>query len=1028
MRIRPLLYLAVLHAMLSIPQRAFAGPEFHVPPGFTVEKAAGPPLVRYPLFATFDDRGRLFVAEGTGTNLPGEELRGKKLGRILLLEDQDGDGKFDTSKVFADGLVAPQGVLWHDGALYTASHPSLWRLEDPEGRGVATRRVELVTGFGFNGNGCDIHGPFLGPNGRLYWTDGRHGYAIKTRDGVPLEGLAARVWRCRTDGTEVERLCGGGFDNPVELAFTSEGEAIVAMDQGAGDCLLHCVEGGVYPMEHPCLKEFPKTGPLLGAVRQYSAVLPAALCGFMRYRSDAFGPEFQNRLFSTQYMLHKIVRHDLVRDGSTFRADDTDFLTSNTHDLRLTDVLEDADGSLLFVDMGAWFTYGFPGNPPPRPDALGAIYRIKRADGRKITDPWGKALGINSRSAAELAGLLDDARPMVQDQVIARLAHLADQAVRDLASVIQTRDGPRTASETARRNAVWALCRIGTPIARAALRPAVADPAAGVRLAAIQALGLLRDAGSRSALETLVKTGTLPERRTSAEALGRIGGKQAVPALLAGLPKDADPFLTHSIIYALIQIQDRESTRRALSDRDLRVQRCGLIALDQMEDGRLREDDVAPLLESADAELRRAALDVVARHTGWSRTVLAFLEKQLAKPNLAADDERTLSDLLLQNDRDPAIQAVVAAALDGAHTPTGTLSFLLRTIGQSRLEPLPANWLDALGHIVASSSSIDLRRAAVATIQSRRLTKFDKQLAELGRDEQAPADLRIASLESLAGRLGPPHAKAFALLFDHLSESTDPLLRLGAARALSVSPLTREQQIQLTAATERAGTIVLRLLLPIFAKGNDAKVGAALVSALERSPSAEALSPAELDQTLRAYPQNVRDEAQALRRKLVDLHKEKAAYLARLTAELGPLRGNADIGHELFLSQKVGCFGCHRAVGRGGTVGPDLSRIGKLRTPAELLESIVFPGRTIAPEFRAYQVATKDGRVATGLIVRETSDAIVLRTTDLAEVRVARDDLEAMTPSASSLMPEGLEKLMTRQELRDLLEFLATQQ
>src|SRR4051794_30177080 len=76
-------------------------PRFKVPEGFTVEKVAGPPLVRYPLFAAFDDRGRLYVAEGTGTNLPGEELARKKLGRILLLEDTDGDGKFDRSRVFA---------------------------------------------------------------------------------------------------------------------------------------------------------------------------------------------------------------------------------------------------------------------------------------------------------------------------------------------------------------------------------------------------------------------------------------------------------------------------------------------------------------------------------------------------------------------------------------------------------------------------------------------------------------------------------------------------------------------------------------------------------------------------------------------------------------------------------------------------------------------------------------------------------------------------------------------------------------
>ena len=194
------------------------------------------------------------------------------------------------SRVFADGLVFPQGVLRHGGAVYTASHPSLWKLEDPGDTGRATRRTEPVTGFGFNGNGRDLHGPFPGPDGRLYWTDGRHGYKVRTREGQTVEGLAARIRRCRTDGREVERLCCGGFDNPVEIAFTPDGEPIGTMDQGTGDWRLHYVEGGVYPMEHPCLTEFPRTGPLLGAVRQYTPLLLAALCGLTNYRSASPRP------------------------------------------------------------------------------------------------------------------------------------------------------------------------------------------------------------------------------------------------------------------------------------------------------------------------------------------------------------------------------------------------------------------------------------------------------------------------------------------------------------------------------------------------------------------------------------------------------------------------------------------------------------------------------------------------------------------------------------------------------------------
>ncbi len=127
------------------------------------------------------------------------------------------------------------------------------------------------------------------------------------------------------------------------------------------------------------------------------------------------------------------------------------------------------------------------------------------------------------------------------------------------------------------------------------------------------------------------------------------------------------------------------------------------------------------------------------------------------------------------------------------------------------------------------------------------------------------------------------------------------------------------------------------------------------------------------------------------------------------------------------MSQKLGCYGCHRAVGRGGTVGPDLSRIGQIRTRSELLESIVFPDLTIAPEYRSLQVAFRDGRVATGLVVRDDPESITLRMTDLSELRIARRDILELAPSATSVMPEGLEKLITRQELRDLLDFLCAQ-
>jgi putative heme-binding domain-containing protein len=999
-----------------------AAPRFRVPPGFIVEKVAGPPLVRYPLFAAFDDRGRLFVAEGTGTNLPGAELAKKKLGRILLLEDTDGDGIFDTSTVFADGLVFPQGVLWHDGAVYTASHPSFWRLEDIRGTGKADRREELLTGFKFNGNGCDIHGPFLGPDGRLYWTDGRHGYKVKTRAGQELEGLASRVWRCRTDGTDVERLCGGGFDNPVQLAFTPEGDVLGTMDQGTGDALLHYVEGAVYPMEHPCLKEFIMTGPLLGSMRNYPAALPAGLCGLTRYRSAGLGRPYQGSLFATHYVQHKLVQVVLSRDGATYRAEDRDFLTTSDHDVRLTDSLEDADGSLLFVDMGGWFTYGFPGNPLPKPEALGAIYRIRRTDAPRVVDPWGKSLKLASRAATDLIPLLDDPRPRVRDQVIAQLARRGAAPVKPLAAVVH--DAKQ--SVAARRNAVWALCRLESAEALAALRPALSDPDPSVRQAGVHVVGLQRDPRAVPVLLKLVVKEEPPLRLKAAEALGRIGSKEAVPALLASLGKGGDRFLEHSLIYALIRINDRAGTLAALADRNPRVRRAGLVALDQMKDGDLTRELVVPLLDTDDPELQQAALAVISRHEGWARDTLGLLRNWLSSNNRSPEQERSLTGALLAFSGEKNVQRLVAELFAEPKTSAPTRLLLLGVLARCRLEQLPPAWLDVIRQGIEYDDTA-VQREAVAVVKIRNLDRFDTQLADLAHKETLPADLRVAALECIAGRRKQLEPESFALLTRHLSEQTEPLLRAAAARTLGASTLDAGQLRRLAGHLAGSGTLVVRALLPAFARSGDAGVGKELAEALLRSPGAEAVSLAELEQTMRGFPAEVRALVQKLRDKLQARQQQQAAYLAGLGSELGKIKGNAEAGRSVFFAPKVGCYGCHRAAGKGGSVGPDLSQVGRFRTRSELLESIVFPSLVIAPEFRSYTITTRAGKLVTGLIVRESGEALHLRTADLAEVRLARKDVEEMTPAAVSLMPDGLEKVMSRQELGDLLEFLNQQ-
>src|SRR4051794_13382799 len=125
--------LSILHAdtpAAKTVQVALNGHVFSLPTGFTIELAAGPPLIERPITADLDEEGRLYVADSSGSNENVTIQLQKKPHRIVRLEDTDGDGRFETRQLFADQLMFPEGTLWHAGALYVSAVPSIWKLTD----------------------------------------------------------------------------------------------------------------------------------------------------------------------------------------------------------------------------------------------------------------------------------------------------------------------------------------------------------------------------------------------------------------------------------------------------------------------------------------------------------------------------------------------------------------------------------------------------------------------------------------------------------------------------------------------------------------------------------------------------------------------------------------------------------------------------------------------------------------------------------------------------------------------------------
>src|SRR5262245_31634267 len=284
------------------------------------------------------------------------------------------------------------------------------------------------------------------------------------------------------------------MDNPVDVVFTPGGERIFTttffQHPGGGrrDGLIHAIYGGIYGKDHEVIHEpvHKWTGPELMAVLTHLG--PAAPCGLTRYESQVFGKEYQDNLFACCFNMQKVTRHLLTPNGATFKTIDSDFLVSSNLDFHPTDVLEDADGSLLVLDTGGWYKLCCPTSQLVKPDVLGAIYRIRRQDAPREVDPRGRALAWNTMSAKELGGWLDDPRPAVRRRAIETLAGKGKEAISVLGAVTKT-----SPSAQRRRNAVWTACRIDSDDARGLVRIALADADETVRQAAIHASSVWRD-------------------------------------------------------------------------------------------------------------------------------------------------------------------------------------------------------------------------------------------------------------------------------------------------------------------------------------------------------------------------------------------------------------------------------------------------------------------------------------------------------------------------------------------------------
>ena len=1060
-----------------------------VPAPLNVSVWAAEPLLANPVAFCFDNQGRAYVAETFRLHAGVTDNRGhrswlnddlasrtvedrlamyrKHLGkrlasygiehdRVRMLQDTDGSGRANKSTVFADGFNNPldgigSGLVARGGTVWYTCIPDLWLLRDTNGDGKAEVKKSLHHGYGVHVSflGHDLHGLRFGPDGKLYFSIGDRGLNIKTEGRKISNPDSGAVLRCNPDGSELE-IVATGLRNPQELAFDQYGNLFTGdnnADSGDRARWVYVVEGGdsgwhigfqymrspnaLGPWNSEKLWHLPHDGqpayvvPPLAHIASGPSGLtynPGVTLLPERYKDHFFLCDFRGGSGGSGIHTFR-----LKPRGASFEVIDREqFVWS----VLATDCDFGPDGGLYLSDwVEGW------GKPNK-----GRIYKVfdpARVNSAQVAEVKKLlAEGMAKRSPAELARLLAHA-----DQRVRLEAQFALAAAKDGARVLQGVAKDR-GNQLARLHALWGLGQIAlkTDQPAEAVEAFLKDADAEVRAQAAKVLGQRRVGTAHGKAESQAWTKAAEQliplledanprvRFFAAISLGKIGRPQAHTAILKMIRdnKDNDAYLRHAAVMAMRGCFDLDALRVVAKDESPVVRLAALLTL-----RRLDSPDVARFLNDTDprlvTEAARAINDLpipealpklaaLSERRGLSESVLYRVLNAHFRLGKAANAQ-ALARVAARADVPQAVRVEAVKMLGEWANPAGRdhVVGLWRPLKARPAAVAAAALKTALGGILSGPDRVRSEGARVAATLG--IKEVGPALLALVSDRTQPASVRVETLRAL-------------------QTLKDARLRQAMELALNDSDArVRAQGRRIFAVLEPALTV--KALAPVLESGATVERQAALDILGElKVPGADALLVRWLDRLLRdAVPPEIRlDLIEAAGRRSAKAIKER---LARYEAKRpkgdkialfreGLSGGDAENGRRIFLyKSEVSCLRCHKIKGEGGDVGPDLAGIGTRQKRDYLLEAIVDPNRQIAKGYETVVLTLANGQIKTGILKSEDAKMVRLITPEGALLTIPRDEIDqrARGPSA---MPDDLTRHLSRRELRDLIEFLAS--
>ncbi|MCP4786233.1 MAG: c-type cytochrome [Fuerstiella sp.] len=979
------LIIATASADDSLPRIAATSPDqatalIRLQNGFRAELIAAEPLVTDPIAIQYDEDGLLYVVEmndypysDKSFDKSWQQQESAPLGRIRVLADDDGDGVYDSSTVFAENLSWPSGLALWKGGVYVTATPDVLYLKDTDDDGKADVRRKVFTGFRKYNVQAVMNNLKWGLDHHIYAAGSSNGGKVSNAESLTSVTLRRSDFRFDPGREEFELVAGGArfghtsdnwgnrflcnIRNPIQhVLFPSryvKRNPFLPVTTSLNDVAASGDSIAVYQISSP------EPWRIINAARQaadtvnnppHDSTVPKGFVtsssGVTIYGGSAYPREFQGNAFIGEVAGNLVMRYRIEPSGVSFAAtkahEDVEFLASMDNWFRPVNFANAPDGMLHVLDM----------------------YR------ETIEHPW--SMPDDLKAQVDLTSGRDRGR-------IYRLVPPK------FAAGFEPPPRPRMGSATVKE-----------------LVAELSNPNSWWRNTAHRLIFERQESATVPHLRSLLRNGATAVGRL--HALWSLEGLDALTAddVLAALNDSDEHLREHAVRLAESLLQNKPDLLAAV------------LKLTSDEATRVRFQVALTLGEVSDLRVAAALADIAKRDAGevWMRlAVLSSLAKsELTFLKQVVGD----ADFVRNPDGQEMIEQLAFVIGAGKNQQQiSELHDLVEELTEPDETTLPKKILSGLGAgLKRGGRSLEDSAVDSGSAAAQHIDVFVSRASTQAADSALDVETRLDALAFLQWAEYSTASPVCTPLLD----SRQPLsVQLAALETLTSFPDTEVAETILerysTLTPDIRSKAITRLLtrsnwlLPAFEAIAAGKVSKARIARHRR-------------EIYMKYPtEQIRQQAIALfgtdrpgpRAEVVD------RYQAALKLPSDSARGVAVVKRE--------CLDCHRHQNEGHEVGPNLVTVQR-RTKRELLLHILDPNREVSPNFIEYTILTNSGRVFSGLIASETATTVTLRQSQRKDYTVLRNDIDEIQSQQRSLMPEGMEKKLSLQDMADLLAWL----